>query len=92
MRRILKTVMGMFCAGLISGIVPATLSGADSTAAGSLTDAEFRRLHKQLRPALDEPWRTIPWKIALLDAQRDAARQQKPSFIWAMDGHPLGCT
>ncbi len=63
----------------------------DATAA-DLTDAEFRRLHSELQPAADEPWRTIPWKIALLDAQNQAAKERKPIFIWAMDGHPLGCT
>jgi hypothetical protein len=57
-----------------------------------LTEATFERLHAELRPAADEPWRTIPWKIALLDAQQVAAREHKPIFIWAMDGHPLGCT
>ena len=57
-----------------------------------LTEAKFRELHKELQPQGDEPWRTIPWKIALLDAQRAAAKQNMPIFIWAMDGHPLGCT
>ena len=57
-----------------------------------ITEKEFRTLHEQLKPAADEPWRTIPWKISLLDAQRIAAQQKKPIFIWAMDGHPLGCT
>ncbi len=56
-----------------------------------LSEARFRELHKQLQPG-DEPWRTIPWKIDLLDAQREAAKLRKPIFIWAMDGHPLGCT
>jgi len=60
--------------------------------AGELTEKEFHSLHKQLRPAADEPWRTIGWKISLLDAQRIAAKEGKPIFIWAMDGHPLGCT
>jgi len=58
---------------------------------GELTEATFRKLHKQLRPG-DEPWRTIPWKISLLNAQKTAAKEKKPIFIWAMDGHPLGCT
>jgi len=60
--------------------------------AGELTEAEFRRLHELLRPAPDEPWLTIPWKITLLDAQQTALQERKPIFIWAMDGHPLGCT
>ena len=57
-----------------------------------LTEAEFEDLHKSLKPTGDEPWRTIPWRVSVLDAQRAAAAQQKPIFIWAMDGHPLGCT
>jgi len=57
-----------------------------------VSEEKFRELQSQLAPAPDEPWRTIPWQIALLDAQRQAARERKPIFIWAMDGHPLGCT
>jgi hypothetical protein len=45
-----------------------------------------------LTPAEDVTWRLIPWRIELLAAQREAAAQNKPMFIWAMDGHPLGCT
>lgn len=62
------------------------------TQAEQLTDAKFDELLAKLQPAKDEPWRTIPWRIALLDAQQTAAKQNKPIFIWAMDGHPLGCT
>jgi len=40
----------------------------------------------------DAPWRTVPWKTDLLDAQKLAVEQHKPIFVWAMDGHPLGCT
>ena len=61
-------------------------------AADSLTVSEFRTLHRQLQPRQDEAWRTIPWKVSLLEAQRAAAREKKPIFVWAMDGHPLGCT
>ena len=62
------------------------------TRAEELSDAKFTELHKKLQPAKDEPWLTIPWRIALLDAQKTAAKEGKPIFIWAMDGHPLGCT
>lgn len=58
----------------------------------TLTTAEFEMLHQQLQPSRDEVWRSIPWKISMLDAQAAAAREKKPIFIWAMDGHPLGCT
>jgi hypothetical protein len=70
--------------------IVALATGAN--AADELSEAKFQSLHAQLSPAADEPWRTIPWKIAVLDAQHAAAAENKPIFIWAMDGHPLGCT
>ena len=66
--------------------------GVCSAKAGSLDDAEFERRHSLLQPNEEEPWRTIPWKISVLDAQRASIEEGKPIFIWAMDGHPLGCT
>ena len=61
-------------------------------ATGILTLGEFETLHRELQPTGTEAWRTIPWKTAMLDAQATAAKEGKPIFIWAMDGHPLGCT
>ena len=58
----------------------------------ALTEAEFQKLHRELQPNPKATWRTIPWKTSVLDAQAAAAREGKPIFIWAMDGHPLGCT
>lgn len=63
-----------------------------SKATDELNDAKFKELHRKLQTSSDEPWRQIPWKISLLDAQNVAAKSTKPIFIWAMDGHPLGCT
>ena len=61
------------------------------TSSGDLTHNEFQRLHKELQPG-KEIWRTIPWQISLVEARNAAAKARKPIFIWAMDGHPLGCT
>ncbi len=54
--------------------------------------SRFDELQRLLRPDSDAPWRTIAWRIDLLAAQREAAATDKPLFVWAMDGHPLGCT
>jgi hypothetical protein len=64
---------------------------AKEPAGGSLTLEEFNKLHKEVRPPKDEVWRTIPWKLSLLEAQRLATTQQKPIFLWAMAGNPLAC-
>lgn len=63
-----------------------------SKATDELNEAKFQELHQSLQTSADEPWRQIPWKVSLLDAQHIAAKSEKPIFIWAMDGHPLGCT
>jgi len=57
-----------------------------------MTDAKLNRLIEILEPSPYELWRKVPWKISLLQGQKLAVEQNKPIFIWAMDGHPLGCT
>ncbi|MEM7601328.1 MAG: hypothetical protein AAF357_07905 [Verrucomicrobiota bacterium] len=52
----------------------------------------FDLLFERISPKEGEIWRSIPWETELLEAQAMAAKAQKPLFIWAMDGHPLGCT
>lgn len=57
-----------------------------------LTTEKCDTLLAELQPKSDALWRTIPWKTSLLEAQKAATEENKPIFIWAMDGHPLGCT
>lgn len=54
--------------------------------------ARVAALLEQLTPEANAPWRSVSWQLDLLAAQRTAAAQRKPLFVWAMDGHPLGCT
>jgi hypothetical protein len=68
------------------------LLGASLGAQQPLDELRFSELQQQLTPSASEAWRRIPWRIDLLAAQREAVAQNKPLFIWAMDGHPLGCT
>ncbi|MCA8926407.1 MAG: hypothetical protein KDD82_31655 [Planctomycetes bacterium] len=44
-----------------------------------------------LRPAR-EAWQRVGWLTDLSLARRKAAELQRPLFVWAMNGHPLGCT
>ena len=78
-------------AGLLSLLLGTSLLAAQEPTPG-LNEQRFRELQRELTPDADAPWRTIPWRIDLLLAQREAAAQHKPLFVWAMDGHPLGCT
>ena len=77
----------MVCIAMVtSTAMSAAISGAE------LTEARFQKLHAELQPDNSALWRTIPWKTSVLSAQQIAAGEKKPIFIWAMDGHPLGCT
>ena len=40
----------------------------------------------------EQAWLMIPWETDLTAARRKAVAQNKPVFLWEMDGHPLGCT
>lgn len=40
----------------------------------------------------EDAWRTLPWIPAYADAVIEAERLDKPLLMWAMNGHPLGCT
>ncbi|MEM7010920.1 MAG: hypothetical protein AAF585_05490 [Verrucomicrobiota bacterium] len=71
--------------------VSAAIAVAPFSVQAELNLAEFEKLHAELQPDATETWRQIPWKISVLEAQRSAAAEGKPIFIWAMDGHPLGC-
>jgi hypothetical protein len=70
----------------------AVLLVAPGLSMAELSFKDFEALMKDIAAPSNATWRSIPWKTSLLDAQRVAARERKPLFIWAMDGHPLGCT
>ena len=57
----------------------------------SLDATTFEKWHRELLPQ-NNTWKKIPWQTSLVEAQRKAVNEKRPIFIWAMDGHPLGCT
>jgi hypothetical protein len=67
-----------------------------STAGDTGTTREgmpFREALAYIRPKPDEMrWQEIPWQTDLWEARRLASSQDKPIFLWAMNGNPLGCT
>lgn len=53
----------------------------------------FSSLHAYIKTSPHENgWTQIPWELDLNEARKKAAENKKPIFIWAMNGHPLGCT
>lgn len=54
--------------------------------------ADFERLRGLIAATPDEErWTAIPWETDLWAARRRAEQVNKPIFMWAMNGNPLGC-
>lgn len=46
-----------------------------------------------IRPSDDElAWERVGWRNALWPAVEEARELGRPILLWAMNGHPLGCT
>ena len=74
-------------------LLPAPLRGADGEPPPLLAPENFSALRDRILPTpAEEEWRRIPWRASLLDAAREARRLDRPILLWAMNGHPLGCT
>jgi hypothetical protein len=52
--------------------------------------AEFEKLLRSFEPRDHEAWGSIPWQISLVEAREIAILEEKPIFVWCLDGHPLG--
>ncbi len=39
----------------------------------------------------EERWLEVPWQTRLWSGLEQARRAEKPLFLWAMNGNPLGC-
>ena len=55
-----------------------------------LSNAEFEKLHKELQSPR-EAWQTVPWKLSVLEARAQAAKEKKPVYMLCRSGHPLAC-
>lgn len=58
-----------------------------------LSDANLRYWIDFIRPADDDKkWERLDWRTELGAALEEAKQLQRPILLWAMNGHPLGCT
>jgi hypothetical protein len=56
-------------------------------AAGSLSAQEVLALRSLIKPQKDEAkWAAVPWRTNLAEARQEAARTDKPLFVWRAGG------
>jgi hypothetical protein len=75
---------------IAAGFVAALASGSP---AQELTDASYAKWRDYVLPTeKDLAYKAIPWRASFWDAVGEAQAKDRPILLWAMNGHPLGCT
>jgi len=73
--------------------VGVTIALAGSTTAQELTDATYAKWRDYVLPTeKDLAYKAIPWRASFWEAVVEAQAKDRPILLWAMNGHPLGCT
>ena len=58
-----------------------------------LTAQTFQKCMGDILPKAEELcWQKIHWRPSFWAAVVEAQETEKPILLWAMNGHPLGCT
>jgi hypothetical protein len=58
-----------------------------------LNDDSFDRFRDTILPSAEErAFLDIPWRESFWSAVTEARDADRPILLWAMNGHPLGCT
>jgi len=61
--------------------------------APELNDQTFEHWRDDIRPSAEElEYLEIPWRSSFAEAVNEARETGRPILLWAMNGHPLGCT
>ena len=73
--------------------LPLLLLGLAASPTEDLDATNFERWRDYLVPAAeDQAWLDVGWETVYWDGVLAAHDAEKPLMIWAMNGHPLGCT
>ena len=82
------TMISRLVALVLLAVAPLS-GGGDSTLSKRTLD-EWRALIEP-NPA-ELAFTEIPWRPNLWSAVQEAQASDRPVLLWAMNGHPLGCT
>ena len=59
----------------------------------TLNEKTYEMWRDYIKPTeIDLSWTGIPWRSSFQKGLAESGIKQKPMLLWAMNGHPLGCT
>lgn len=71
----------------------ASAQDARITTKSSLSDVNFDFWRNYIKASDTElQWQKLPWKMSFHEGLKEGVKLNKPILLWAMNGHPLGCT
>lgn len=75
---------------LLSSVIPAAAAPDDVP---SLDEKSYKHWLEIILPSSEESrWKRLGWRSELWASVQEAKALQRPILLWAMNGHPLGCT
>jgi hypothetical protein len=80
-------------AALLAAIAVSLIRFSDAREDDSTSVADWRAIERRVLPSSEElRFKEIGWRTVFWDAVKEARRTDRPILLWAMNGHPLGCT
>lgn len=77
----------------ISITVTAKENKSEKKSLALINSKNIEKIKKHILPEKSKvTWQTIPWLSTMTEGVVKAQEEKKPIFLWAMNGHPLGCT
>ena len=87
--RLRNPLLGVAALALLGG-APRALA---QEGAPTVSATQVEKWHAFVRPdKAEEHWQTLTWHPSLWSAVVAANETNRPVLLWAMNGHPLGCT
>jgi len=77
----------------VASAVAARTDDAVAPAGVPLASDTLDAWRAHILPGADElAYASIPWHVTFADGLEAARAEGRPLLLWAMNGHPLGCT
>lgn len=87
-------VLGVLAAVGMSAEQDTPKAGVDASLPANpldLNEKTYVALRDYILPTGEElRWQQIPWRPTWAEAVAAAKKENKPIYVWAMNGHPLG--
>lgn len=81
------------CFAILASIALSSMLSPSASADDPSATVDWQSVEQRVLPTAEElRFKEIGWRTVFWDAVKEAQRTDRPILLWAMNGHPLGCT